>query len=60
MKTAFFMDGDDILIQAEGSTFKGRYRLLRIGVNSAVVEDMQFKLEQTLPLAEDALPGAGL
>ena len=58
-KTAFFMDGDDILIEAEGATFKGRYRLLRIGANSAVVEDMQYKHEQTLPLADDALPGAG-
>ncbi len=56
-KTAFFLDGEDILVQAEGSTFKGRYRLLRIGVNSAVVEDMQYKHEQTLPLAEDAPQG---
>jgi len=56
-KTAFFMDGDDILIAAEGSTFKGRYRLVRIGVNSAVVLDLQYKHEQTIPLAEDA--GAG-
>jgi len=56
-KTAFFMDGEDILIQAEGSTFKGRYRLLRIGANSAVVEDMQYKHEQTLPLAQDASQG---
>ncbi len=54
-KTAFFMDGDEILIEAEGVTFKGRYRLVRIGVNSAVVVDMQYKHEQTLPLAEDAL-----
>lgn len=59
-KTAFFMDGDDILIESEGATFKGRYRLLRIGVNSAVVEDLQFKHEQTLPLAEVAQPGAGV
>jgi hypothetical protein len=59
MKTAFFMDGEDILIESEGATFKGRYRLLRIGVNSAVVEDLQYKHEQTLPLAEDAQPGAG-
>jgi hypothetical protein len=59
LKTAFFMDGDDILIEAEGATFKGRYKLVRIGVNSAVVEDVQYKHEQTLPLAEDAQPGAG-
>jgi hypothetical protein len=53
-KTAFFMDGDDILLETEGVTFKGRYRLVRIGVNSAVVEDLQYKHEQTLPLTEDA------
>jgi hypothetical protein len=53
-KTAFFMDGDEILLETEGVTFKGRYRLVRIGVNSAVVEDIQYKHEQTLPLAEDA------
>jgi hypothetical protein len=53
-KTAFFMDGDEILLETEGVTFKGRYRLVRIGVNSAVVEDIQYKHEQTLPIAEDA------
>jgi hypothetical protein len=52
-KTAFFMDGDEILLETEGVTFKGRYRLVRIGVNSAVVEDIQYKHEQTLPLTED-------
>jgi hypothetical protein len=53
-KTAFFMDGDEILLETEGVTFKGRYRLVRIGVNSAVVEDIQYKHEQTLTLTEDA------
>ena len=54
-KTVFFMDGDEILLETEGATFnKGRYRLVRVGVNSAVVEDIQYKHEQTLPLAEDA------
>jgi hypothetical protein len=53
-KTGFFMDGDEILLETEGVTFKGRYRLVRIGVNSAVVEDIQYKHEQTLPLTEDA------
>jgi hypothetical protein len=53
-KTAFFMDGDEILLETEGVTFKGRYRLVRIGVNSAVVEDIQYKHEQTLPIVEDA------
>lgn len=61
-KTAFFMapgaspDGsdDEILLETEGVTFKGHYRLVRLGVNSAVVEDIDYKHEQTLPLAEDA------
>jgi hypothetical protein len=53
-KTAFFMDGDEILLETEGVTFKGRYRLVRIGVNSAVVEDIQYKHEQTLPITEDS------
>jgi hypothetical protein len=53
-KHAFFLDGDDILVAAEGETVKKRYRVVRIGVNSVVMEDTQFKHEQTLPLAEEA------
>jgi hypothetical protein len=51
-KTAFFLDGDDILIAKEGDTLKKRYRVVRIGVNSVVMEDTDSKREQTLPLAE--------
>ena len=53
-KHAFFLDGDDILVAAEGETLKKRYRVVRIGVNSVVMEDTQFKHEQTLPLQEEA------
>jgi len=53
-KRAFFLDGDDILVAAEGDTVKKRYRVVRIGVNSVVMEDMQFKHQQTLPLQEEA------
>jgi hypothetical protein len=51
-KRAFFLDGEDIVIAAEGDTIKKRYKIVRIGVNSAVVEDTQFKSnnQQTLPL----------
>jgi hypothetical protein len=51
-KRAFFLDGEDIVIAAEGDMIKKRYKIVRIGVNSAVVEDTQFKSnnEQTLPL----------
>ena len=53
-KHAFFLDGEDILVAAEGETVKKRYRVVRIGVNSVVMEDTQFKQEKTLPLAEEA------
>jgi hypothetical protein len=51
-KRAFFLDGDDIVIAAEGEMIKKRYKIVRIGVTSAVVEDTEFKSnnQQTLPL----------
>ena len=40
------------VIAGEGDTIKKRYKIVRIGVNSAVVEDTEFKggNQQTLPL----------
>ena len=35
-----------------GDVVKSRYKIVRIGVNSVVVEDTQFKSQQTLPLEE--------
>lgn len=51
-KRAFFLDGEDIVIAGEGDMIKKRYKIVRIGVNSAVVEDTEFKSnnQQTLPL----------
>jgi hypothetical protein len=51
-KRAFFLDGEDIVIASEGELIKKRYKIVRIGVNSALVEDTQFKSnnQQTLPL----------
>jgi hypothetical protein len=53
-KRAFFIDGDEILIGTEGELVKRRYRVVRIGVNSVVVEDTQFNTTQTLTLPEEA------
>jgi hypothetical protein len=51
-RRAFFLDGEDIVIAGEGDMIKKRYKIVRIGVNSAVVEDTDFKSnnQQTLPL----------
>ncbi|MGA2134881.1 MAG: hypothetical protein ABSH50_21555 [Bryobacteraceae bacterium] len=57
-KRAFFLDGDEILVGAEGDLVKkGRYRVVRINVNSVVMEDTQFKHEQTLRLQEEGAAG---
>jgi hypothetical protein len=57
-KTAFFLQGDQILMGAEGDVVGKRYRVVRIGVNSVVVEDTQDKRQQPLPLEENAnFPG---
>jgi hypothetical protein len=53
-RRAFFLVGDDIFVAAEGDVVKRRYKVVRIGVNSAVVEDTQLKNTQTLPLAEES------
>jgi hypothetical protein len=53
-KRAFFLDGDDILIAAEGEMVKKRYRVVQIGVNSVIMEDTQFKNNrQTLILQQE-------
>jgi hypothetical protein len=56
-KTAFFLEGDEIYKAAEGELVKKRYRVLRIGVNSVVLEDTELKRQSTLPLVEDANAG---
>jgi len=53
-KRVFFLDGEDIIVAAEGQLIKNRYKVLRIGINSVAVEDTQFQHEQTLPLEEPA------
>jgi hypothetical protein len=52
-KRAFFLDGEDIIIRAEGETVKGHFRLVRIGVTSVVVEDTDSKRQQTVQIAEE-------
>jgi hypothetical protein len=52
-KTAFFLDGEEISVAAEGETVKKRYRVVRIGVNSVLVEDTESKRQQSLPLTEE-------
>ena len=47
------MDAEDIVVAGEGEVIKKHYKIVRIGINSAEVEDILFKgnnTKQTLPL----------
>ena len=53
IKRAFFMDAEEIVVAGEGEVIKKHYKIVRIGINSAEVEDILFKgdnTKQTLPL----------
>lgn len=54
-RRAFFLDGEDILVATEGDVVKKRYRVVRIGVNSVVMEDTESKSQQTLPLQAEVV-----
>jgi hypothetical protein len=58
-KTAFLLEGDESYKATEGELVKKRYRVVRIGVNSVILEDTELKRQFTLPLAEDAGANAG-
>jgi hypothetical protein len=56
-RRGFFFSGDnqtgDIYVAAEGETVKDRYKVIRFGVNSVVMEDTTNQSQQTLPLVEE-------
>ncbi len=51
-KRALLLEGEEIFVAIEGETVKKRYKVIRIGINSVVMEDTEFKSQQTLPLEE--------
>jgi hypothetical protein len=51
-RRAFFLDGEEIYVAAEGELIKKRYKVVRIGANSAVLEDVEHQHQQTLVLEE--------
>jgi hypothetical protein len=54
-KTACFLDvGEEILLGSEGDILKRRFRVVKIGNASVVMEDTESKREQTIPLAQEA------
>ena len=54
-KRAFFLDGEDIIVAAEGELVKRRYKVVRIDSGTVVMSDTQFKDDsQTIRIAPEA------
>ena len=52
-KRAFLIgDDDQIFIATEGDILQKRYLVVRVGVNSIVIEDLEFNDQQSLPLEQ--------
>jgi len=51
-KVAFFLNGEDVIVVAEGDPFLGNYRLIHIGNESAEVEEISTGRHATVPLEQ--------
>ena len=57
-RKGFFLDGEEIIVVSEGELIKSRYKVLRIGLTSAEMQDTQFADDrQQLPLVEEPAGG---
>jgi hypothetical protein len=56
-KRAFLLDSEgSVFVATESDVFSQRYKIVRIGVNSIVIEDLKFNDQQTLPLEASSRP----
>ncbi|HWC98919.1 MAG TPA: hypothetical protein VG456_19300 [Candidatus Sulfopaludibacter sp.] len=53
-RRGFFMDGEDILIKAEGEMLTKQYRIVKLEAGSVTVQDTGSKRTKTLQMVEDA------
>jgi hypothetical protein len=49
-KQAFLLHGDDVYLASDGDIVQRKYRVISVGANSILVEDMANNNRQTLPL----------
>ena len=49
-RMAFLLHGDDVFVATDGEIVQRRYKVISVGANSVVVEDMGYNNRQTLPL----------
>lgn len=51
----FFLEGDDVLVAAEGQVLRQRYRVVQLTGTTAKLEDTQINIAQTLPVMPEAI-----
>jgi hypothetical protein len=51
-KRVFCMQGEEVLTPAEGEVIQRRYKIIKVNKTSVVVEDLDYKNQQTLPIDE--------
>ena len=51
-RVAFFLNGDEVLVVQEGSVFMGRFRLDKIGNDSADVEEVSSGRHASVPMVQ--------
>ena len=56
-RVAFFLDGDDVLVVTEGAVFLNRFRLDKIGNDSADVEEISSQRHVTVQMVAPAAAG---
>jgi hypothetical protein len=57
-KRVFCVINDEVMVPFEGDILQHRYQIHRINPDSVVVEDLEFKNNQTLPIEEPSTGGA--
>jgi hypothetical protein len=56
-KRVFCLQGDEILTPSEGDLVQNRYRIVRITAASVLVEDIEHKHQQQIPIDQPPPPG---
>jgi hypothetical protein len=56
-RKAYLLDGEDIYIASEGDTLKRKYKVVRIGPTSILIEDLDAKRQQSVPLTPEESAG---
>jgi len=57
-RRAFFSDGDEVYIIAEGETLLGKYRIIKINNNNLEFEEVSSGRRNTTPLVEEPVAAA--